>query len=50
MDYTWYDGAWFGTSDRTMPTGIGQDGVPLIQMDTGKVFFWDEGTQDWIEQ
>ena len=40
----------FGKSGTTMPSGNLATGSTAIEIDTGKAYFYDEATSDWIEQ
>lgn len=39
----------FCTSQDTKPTGIFVTGVPCMEVDTGKKFFYDQGVDGWFE-
>lgn len=39
----------FCTSQDTKPTGIFVTGVPCMEVDTGKKFYYDQGVDGWFE-
>lgn len=46
------DGTWYCKSTDTKPTKIATNGQPLVEIDTGKIYFFDaEGDpgSEWVE-
>ena len=46
------NGTWYCKSTDTKPTGVAINGQPLVEMDTGKIYFRDaegESGSEWIE-
>ena len=43
---------WYCKSTDTKPTGVAQNGQKLMEMDTGKIYYFDasgESGSEWIE-
>ena len=47
--YTQINGTWYGKSTDTKPEGVATNGEPLVEWDTGKLYFFDADTGEFAE-
>jgi hypothetical protein len=44
-----FNGSYFGLSTDTKPTEGVLNGMTFIEMDSGKIYFYDEANETWHE-